>query len=96
MNTQVIGDEKIMAKEDDKHEVTIHVNGSPHEVEKNAKLSYTELVQLEFPDYTDDSPVQYSVDYEGGPGNKDGQLLPGDSVKVKDGMVFDVTSTGES
>jgi hypothetical protein len=39
----------------------------------------------------------YTVDYESGHGNKpDGHLLPGQSLKVKKGMVFHATATDKS
>jgi hypothetical protein len=43
------------------------------------------------------SNILLTVSYHRGHGNKpSGDLLPGKSVKVKDGMVFDVTATDRS
>ena len=76
--------------------VTIIVEGSPHEWPKD-EITYTEVVKLEVPDYTPDSNITYSVGYERGHGNKpEGSLSPGASVKVKEGMIFRVSETGQS
>lgn len=79
-----------------KKSITIIVDGTPHEWEKD-EITYAEVVTLEFPDYTNHPEVQYSVKYTKGHGNKpEGILAPGDSVKVKEGMIFNVSETGQS
>lgn len=76
--------------------VTIVVNGTPHEVEKD-EITYTEVVTLAFPDFPQHPEINYSVKYRRGHGNKpEGILSPGASVKVKDEMIFDVSPTGQS
>lgn len=76
--------------------VTIIVEGTPHPWTKN-KISYDEVVTLEVPDYALHPDITYSVKYTGGPGNKpEGTLVKGESVRVKDGMVFSVSETGQS
>ncbi len=76
--------------------VTIFVNGTPHEEEKN-EITYNEVVTLGFPDYPQHPERTYSVTYERGHGEKpEGILSPGGSVKVKDGMRFTVKHTGQS
>ncbi|MDF1817051.1 MAG: multiubiquitin domain-containing protein [Immundisolibacteraceae bacterium] len=80
----------------DKKIVTIIVEGTPHEWPKG-EITYEEVVKLEVPDYTPNSNITYSVGYERGRGNKpEGTLSPGASVKVKGGMVFRVSETGQS
>lgn len=80
----------------DKKLVTIVVNGTPHQVEKD-DISYAEVVTLEVPDYAQHPEITYSVTYKNGQGNKpEGILSPGGSVKVKDGMIFNVSETGQS
>jgi hypothetical protein len=81
-----------------KHEktVTIIVNGRPKEVTEK-EITYEEIVNLAF----DNNPptgenVVITVTYSKGEGHKEGSLLPGDSVKVKDGMIFNVTPTDKS
>ena len=79
-----------------KKPITIIVEGTPHEWEK-PKISYTEVVTLEVPGYSSNSQTTYAVKYKRGHGNKpEGILAPGASVKVKKGMVFSVSETGQS
>ncbi len=83
-------------KQDVKKKVTIIVNASPFNVEKD-DISYNEVVTLGFPDFPQHPERNYSVTYERGQGNKPaGILSPGGSVKVKDGMIFYVKHTGQS
>lgn len=87
-----------MANEDkDKTKtVTIIIDGTPHEVEKG-ELTYDDVVTLADPEYPQHPDTTYSVTYKRGHGDKpEGTLSPGGSVKVKDGMVFNVSRTGQS
>lgn len=83
-----------MAKDD--KTVTIIVEGTAHEWPKNKKITFDEVVTLEVPDHAEHPEITYSVTYKRGHGNKEGILAPGDSVKVKEGMVFNVSETGQS
>ena len=75
---------------------TIIVEGTPHEW-PDEDISYTAVVTLEVPDYAQHPEVNYSVTYREGPRNKpDGILSPGASTKIREGMIFNVTPTGES
>lgn len=77
--------------------VTIVVEGAPHEWPKNEEITYTQLVMLEVPDYAQHPETTYSVKFTKGNGNKpEGVLSAGGSVKVKEGMVFNVSETGQS
>lgn len=77
--------------------VTIYVEGNPHEWPKNEDISYDQVVKLEVPTYTPGSNITYSVKWTKGNGNKpEGILVPGASVKVKDGIRFTVSETGQS
>ena len=77
--------------------VTIIVEGTPHEWPKDEEISYEQVVTLEVPDYAQHPEINYSVKYKRGQGNKpEGILLKGESVKVKEGMVFSVSETGQS
>ena len=81
---------------DDHKTVTIVVNGTPHEWPKG-EITYAEVVTLEVPDFAEHPEITYSVKYRKGHGEKpEGTLAPGGSVKVKDGMVFNVSETGQS
>jgi hypothetical protein len=81
---------------DKKKTVTIVVEGTEHEWPKD-DISYAQVVTLEVPDYAQHSEITYSVRYKRGQGNKpEGTLAPGASVKVKEGMIFNVSETGQS
>ncbi len=77
--------------------VTIVVEGKPHDWPKNADISYDQVVKLEVPEYTPQSNITYSVKWTKGHGEKpEGILVAGASVKVKDGIRFTVSETGQS
>jgi Multiubiquitin len=81
---------------EDKKTVTIIVEGTSHEWPKT-EISYEEVVTLEVPDYAQHPEITYSVKYKRGHGDKpEGILSPGGSVKVKEGMIFSVSPTGQS
>jgi hypothetical protein len=81
---------------DMKKTVTIIVEGTPHEWPKDL-ITYAEVVTLEVPDYAQHPEITYSVKYSRGHGDKpEGILVPGASVKVKGGMIFNVSETGQS
>ena len=75
--------------------VTIVVNTREHQVEKD-EITFEEVVALGLNPVPSGPNVLITVTYHRGHGNKSGDLLPGQSVKVKDGMVFDVTPTDQS
>lgn len=76
--------------------VTIIVDGTPHEWPKT-EITYAEVVTLEVPDYPQHPEINYSVKYKNGRGSKpEGILAPGGTVKVKEGMIFCVSPTGQS
>jgi hypothetical protein len=84
-------------KEKKEKTVTIIVEGTPHEWTKGDMITYAEVVTLEVPDYQSHPEITYSVKYKKGDNNKpEGVLVPGASVKVKDGMIFNVSETGQS
>jgi hypothetical protein len=77
--------------------VTIVVNGRPNTWPKNQEISFDQVVALAFPNPPTGDGVQFTVQYTRGEGNRPaGTLVEGQSVKVKDGMEFDVTSTNRS
>lgn len=60
-------------------------------------VTYEEIVKLAFPNPITGPNIIYTVGYEDGPHeNPSGSLMPGGKVKVKDGMIFDVTPTDKS
>lgn len=75
--------------------VTITVNQDDHEVTKE-KILYDEVVSLYLKDGGKPS-TEYLIKYSRGHSdNVSGTLAPGNTVKVKDGMRFRVSGTGES
>jgi hypothetical protein len=81
----------------DKKSDTIYVNGTEHEWPKGDDITYADVVKLDDPTYPQDPPLIYSVTYVRGQGSKpEGVLAPGAKVKVKEGMEFSVSSTGQS
>lgn len=76
--------------------VTIVVDGTPHEVNKGT-ITYVEVVTLAYADYPQHREITYSVTYRKGPTpNPEGILSAGGHVVVKEGMVFNVSRTGQS
>ena len=97
-----MNDETAQAVQDERLEseapksVTIIVNGQQHEFPK-ADITYAEVVALAFPNPPTGPYIEISVTYRRGHGQKpEGTLLPGGEVRVKDGMVFNVTATDKS
>jgi hypothetical protein len=81
----------------DPHTVTVIVNGRPKTVAKNAELSFWDVVKLAFDAPQTGDGIQYTIQFTRGPNNKpSGALVEGQTVKVKDGMEFDVTPTNRS
>lgn len=81
----------------DPQTVTIIINGRPKIVPKNDDLTFEETVALAFENPPTGEGIQYTIQYTRGHGHKpSGVLVEGQSVKVKEGMEFDVTSTNRS
>lgn len=72
----------------------IIVNGRPREVLEH-KLIYWDAVTLAFPDATQNQDSVYTVAYAN-PHGKDGTLVEGQHVNIKDGVVFNVSQTNRS
>jgi hypothetical protein len=76
--------------------VTIIVNAE-EKLWGKKEISYRECVILAFGTYSEDPRVTYTVSYKHGPEPKpSGTLVKGQSVKVKEGMIFHVTKTDKS
>lgn len=81
---------------DHRHAETIIINATSYEV-PDKELSYEQVVNLAY----DGAPptgenVVITVTYSRGENGKSGDMLPGDTVKVKSRMVFDVSATDRS
>lgn len=75
---------------------TIFVNAQKKEVAE-PKLTVDDVVKLAFPVPPAGQNILFTIKYRKGPAvNPKGSLLEGQSVRVKDGMIFDVTSTDRS
>ena len=78
-------------------EYTIYVNSRPRQVLAKEFLSFEEVVILAFGTFEKAPNIVYTVTYRRGDGNKPaGSLVDGESVRIKDGMIFDVTRTDKS
>jgi hypothetical protein len=79
-----------------KMSITIIVNGRQIQVDKR-RLNFTEIVRLAFPDAKFTSNIAWTVLYKRGPeANREGSLVMGRSVNIKEGMVFNVSCTDQS
>lgn len=73
---------------------SIIVNGRPREVTEH-KLTYLQVVQLAFPGEQPSATVVYTVTYSN-PHGKDGSLVEGQDVVIKNGIIFNVRKTDRS
>lgn len=92
MNTQRVDAQGEQGKN---REVAIIVNGRERTVEEK-EVSFEEVVELAFPGSPSGPNIVYTAAYRKAAGNRSGDLLPGQSVKVKEGTIFDVTQTDKS
>lgn len=77
-------------------EYHILVNTRPKHV-TNATLTFWAIILLAFPQAVQNTTTYYTVTYKRGPKpNPEGSMVNGDSVYLKDGMLFNVTSTDKS
>lgn len=88
-------DEHFYSAECRKRDTTIIVNGREKVVEAK-RLTFAEIVGLA--DNLPSGPdVVYTVTFRHGPSsNREGTLVVGETVNIKDGMVFNVTATNKS
>ncbi|MDH4570506.1 hypothetical protein E8E95_27835 [Pseudomonas sp. BN414] len=76
--------------------IQVYVNTQPKIVHTRS-LSYWDVVHLEYPDAVPGPSAYYTVTYSKGPhANPSGNLLEGQNVQVKKGMIFNVTLTDKS
>lgn len=85
-----------MSEKEHTKDFTIVVNGRA-KVVTEAELSFGALVKLAFGSAPNTDNTIYTITYRRGEGNKpEGTLVEGESVKIKDGMIFNVTATDKS
>ncbi len=91
-----MSNEKDDKQSDHKKEVTVIFNGRAKKVPKET-LTFDEVVAYAFDVPPTGENVQITTQYTKGHSDKPkGTLLEGQSVKVKEGMEFDVTATNRS
>ena len=79
-----------------RHAVTIVINAREHTT-ASKELTFDQIVALAFPTQPSGPNVLFTITYRRGHGDKsEGSLLSGESVKLKDGMVFVVSATDKS
>lgn len=75
---------------------TIAVNAQKKEVVET-KLTFDQVVELAYPVKPTGANIMFTVTYRKGPKeNPKGSLLEGQTVRIKNGMIFDVTPTDRS
>ncbi|MHA6780707.1 multiubiquitin domain-containing protein [Pseudonocardia saturnea] len=77
-------------------EITIVINARERTI-TDKELTFQQLVALAFPTAPTGENVLFTISFRRGHGNKpEGSLLAGETVKIKDGMVFVVSATDKS
>jgi len=77
-------------------EFTIIVNGQQKQVTQK-ELSFDDVIALAFDPIPSGPNIFFTITYRRGEGNKpEGTLVKGETVKVKEGMIFDVKATDRS
>ncbi|WPZ35828.1 multiubiquitin domain-containing protein [Thalassobaculum sp. OXR-137] len=77
-------------------QVMIVVNGREKTVSEK-ELSFDQIVKLAFETPPTGENICFTMTFRRGQGNKpEGTLSEGESVKVKEGMIFNVTATDKS
>ncbi len=80
----------------EKKDITIVVNGREKTV-STKELSFDALVSLAFENPPTGEFICFTITYRRGQGNKpEGSLAEGETVKLKDGMIFNVSATDKS
>jgi len=92
----LIQDEHFYSDRPHKGQHIIIVNARRKTVEGN-KISFEQIVKLAFPAGPPTPDTVYTVAYSNGPPkNREGKMVAGQKVRIKDEMVFDVTETSRS
>lgn len=97
----ILRDSSVVTLKEDEHfysqkAITIIINGQKKEVTET-KVTFDEIVKLAFPALPTGDNVMFTVRYRHGPRqNPSGTLLEGETVRIKNGMIFDVTQTVRS
>jgi len=82
---------------DNDNMVTIIVDARQVTIEKNKELSYRDVVILAEGQFIDDPNILYTATYSENKHSQTHDLVDGGkTVKVKEGMIFNVTKTDKS
>lgn len=82
--------------EHESKDITIIVNGREKVVPKT-DYDFSQIVELAYDPPPSGDNVTFTLTYRRGHGNKpEGTLTEGETVKLKDGMIFNVTATDKS
>jgi|688.fasta_scaffold110846_4 hypothetical protein len=81
-------------EETEKRRFEIIVNGRPKTVERKTQ-SYRDIARLAYPD-ADFGQFLYTITFFNGVDGQEGDLVEGEIVKVKEGMVFNVRRSDKS
>lgn len=93
---KLVEDEYLYSAQPHKIETVIIVNTRRKTV-SGRKISFEKVVKLAFPDGPPTPETVYTVAYSNGPHrNPEGKMVSGQTVRIRDGMVFDVTETSRS
>ncbi|MBL4568765.1 MAG: multiubiquitin domain-containing protein [Flavobacteriaceae bacterium] len=85
-----------MSKLDNKKELSFIVNGVSHSSTQKS-LSYMDIVTLGFGSSNGGANIIFTVSYRKGHSNdQEDTLDPDGSVRIKEGMIFNVTKTDKS
>lgn len=76
-------------------EFTIIVNGR-EKTFSGKEISFKQVIELAFGTYEENEYIVYTVSYSKGEDKKEGTMIKGTTVKVKAGMIFNVTRTDKS
>lgn len=100
-DVRIFNDDNVLQLREDMHfysqnEVTIIVNARPKIVIEE-DISFTEIVALAFETPPTGENVTFTIAYRNGPlENQEGCLSEGRYVRVREGMIFNVTATDKS
>ncbi|MCW3161307.1 multiubiquitin domain-containing protein [Chryseobacterium oryctis] len=79
-----------------KPDVVIYVNGREN-VWNEKEINFVQIIKIAFGNFENSESAAYTVAFKRGQGNKpEGVLNLGESVKVKDKMIFNATRTDKS
>ncbi len=77
-------------------DIIIIIKGKPIQWDK-PQITYVEVITLAYGEYNDSPTMVYTVGYEDGPKeNREGSMLKGMTVYVKNKMIFHATATDKS